>query len=178
MGCDEQKGRQNPAGSKARLQMRKRAQLGRSRHRKFRRFASEPQFYELHHHDSSFAIVTDTGYVSPMVAGIIQDAEAYLFECNHDTEMLRMGAYPWPLKQRILGDTGHLSNEDGANALMSVIGNRTKQIYLGHLSRENNVKELAHLTVDHMMRDHDFAVDHDFYLHDTDPEKATPLIAL
>ena len=83
--------------------------------------ASEPQFYELHHHDSSFAIVTDTGYVSPMVAGIIQDAEAYLFECNHDTEMLRMGAYPWPLKQRILGDTGHLSNEDGANALMSVI---------------------------------------------------------
>ena len=140
--------------------------------------ASEPQFYELHHHDSSFAIVTDTGYVSPMVAGIIQDAEAYLFECNHDTEMLRMGAYPWPLKQRILGDTGHLSNEDGANALMSVIGNRTKQIYLGHLSRENNVKELAHLTVDHMMRDHDFAVDHDFYLHDTDPEKATPLIAL
>ena len=140
--------------------------------------ASEPQFYELHHHDSSFAIVTDTGYVSPMVAGIIQDAEAYLFECNHDPEMLRMGSSPWPLKQRILGDTGHLSNEDGANALMSVIGNRTKQIYLGHLSRENNVKELAHLTVDHMMRDHDFAVDHDFYLHDTDPEKATPLIAL
>ena len=82
------------------------------------------------------------------------------------------------VKQRILGDTGHLSNEDGANALMSVIGNRTKQIYLGHLSRENNVKELAHLTVDHMMRGHDFAVDHDFYLHDTDPEKATPLIAL
>lgn len=140
--------------------------------------ACEPQFYELHQGRSSFAIVTDTGYVPKEAEGIIRDAEAYLFECNHDTEMLRMGAYPWPLKQRILGDTGHLSNEDGANALMDVIGNDTKQIYLGHLSRENNVKELAHLTVDHIMRDHDFAVDHDFVLHDTDPEKATPLTEL
>ncbi len=140
--------------------------------------ARQPQFYEMHHDGKSFAIVTDTGYVSPRVEGIIKDADAYLFECNHDVEMLRMGMYPWPLKQRILSDTGHLSNEDGANALMDVIGNHTKKIYLGHLSRENNVKELAHLTVDHIMRAHDLAVDHDFYLYDTDPEQATSLAEL
>src|SRR5699024_590130 len=52
--------------------------------------AAEPQFYELHHKKSSFAIVTDTGYVSENIARVIKDAEAYLFECNHDTEMLRM----------------------------------------------------------------------------------------
>ena len=61
---------------------------------------------------------------------------------------------------------------------MDVIGNHTKKIYLGHLSRENNVKELAHLTVDHIMRAHDLAVDHDFYLYDTDPEQATSLAEL
>jgi len=48
---------------------------------------------------------------------------------------LRMGAYPWHLKQRILGDKGHLSNEDGALALAEMIGDRTKRIYLGHLSK-------------------------------------------
>ena len=86
-----------------------------------------------------------------------------------------MGAYPWSLKQRILGDQGHLSNEDGAQALIDVMGNRTKKIYLGHLSRENNMKELAHLTVEMIMKGQDVAVGQDFALLDTDPECATPL---
>jgi phosphoribosyl 1,2-cyclic phosphodiesterase len=74
-----------------------------------------------------------------------------------------------------MGDHGHLSNEDGANALMDVIGNRTKKIYLGHLSLHNNIKELAHLTVSSMMQNHDLAVGHDFEILDTDHEKADPL---
>ncbi|MEE6666590.1 MBL fold metallo-hydrolase [Pediococcus acidilactici] len=137
--------------------------------------AAEPQFYEFHHAGKSFVILTDTGYVSDRVAGTIRNADGYLFEVNHDTEMLRMGGYPWPLKQRIMGDHGHLSNEDGANALMDVIGNRTKKIYLGHLSLHNNMKELAHLTVSSMMQNHDLAVGHDFEILDTDHEKADPL---
>ena len=140
--------------------------------------AAAPQFYEVHHRDHGFAIVTDTGYVSERVAGVILDADGYLIECNHDPEMLRMGAYPWALKQRILSDTGHLSNADGAMALMSVVGNRTKHVYLGHRSKENNVKELAHLTVATMMKQHDFGVDHDFALLDTDPDQATPLTVI
>lgn len=137
--------------------------------------AVDPQFYEVHYNNKSFAIITDTGYVSDRVRGTISDADGYLFECNHDVEMLRMGGYPWPLKQRILSDTGHLSNEDGANGLMAALGHRTKKIYLGHLSRENNVKELAHMTVQTIMQGHDLAVDHDFALLDTDPAAATPL---
>ena len=84
--------------------------------------ATDPQFYEVHYAGKSFAIVTDTGYVSDRVKGIVENADGYLFECNHDTEMLRAGIYPWSLKQRILSDQGHLSNEDSANALMSVLG--------------------------------------------------------
>ncbi|GAF41512.1 Zn-dependent hydrolase [Agrilactobacillus composti DSM 18527 = JCM 14202] len=140
--------------------------------------AIAPQFYEFHHNGRSFVILTDTGYVSEQVAGVIKNANGYLFECNHDVEMLRAGWYPWPLKQRILGDKGHLSNEDGGNALMDVIGNATKRIYLGHLSQENNVKELAHLTIAQMLEANDFGVDHDFKLLDTDPAVADPLVSI
>ena len=140
--------------------------------------AAAPQFYQFHHNNKSFVILTDTGYVSENVQGTISDADAYLFECNHDIEMLRMGGYPWSLKQRILGDKGHLSNEDGADALMNVMGNRTKKIFLGHLSKDNNMKELAHLTVESTMKEHDLAVGSDFNVFDTDPEKATKLVIL
>ena len=61
---------------------------------------------------------------------------------HHDLEMLRMGPYPWSLKQRILGDRGHLSNEDGALVMADILTDNTKRVYLGHLSKENNLKEL------------------------------------
>lgn len=140
--------------------------------------AADPQFYKFHHNGKDFVILTDTGYVSDRVEQTIKNADGYLFECNHDIEMLRNGMYPWPLKQRILGEKGHLSNDDGAHALMSVLGNNTKQIYLGHLSPENNTKTVAHQAVEKIMEDNDFAVGSDFLIHDTDPKVADPLISL
>ena len=141
--------------------------------------AAEPQFYQVHHDNKALCILTDTGYVSDRVAGTIKDADAFLMECNHDTEMLLEGQrYSWSLKQRILGDEGHLSNEDGANALMSVIGRHTKQVFIGHRSHENNTRSLAHLTVASMLTEHDFGVDHDFTLTDAEQETATPFMDL
>ena len=140
--------------------------------------AAAPQFYEFQHNGKTFVILTDTGYVSERLSAQISDADAYLFECNHDVEMLRMGMYPWPLKQRILGDKGHLSNEAGADGLMAVIGNRTKNVFLGHRSLHNNMKELCHLTVASMLKQHDFGVGHDFNLYDTEPDAALPLLSL
>lgn len=140
--------------------------------------AAEPQFYQVHHDNKTFCILTDTGYVSDRVAGTIRDADAYLMECNHDTEMLRMGPYSWPLKQRILGDEGHLSNEEGADALMNVIGRRTKEIFLGHRSQHNNMRSLAHLTVASLMKQHDFGVDQDFRLADAEPEQPSKLMVI
>lgn len=140
--------------------------------------AAAPQFYTFHKDNKSFVMLTDTGYVSDRMRGIISNADAYLFESNHDLEMLRMGRYPWSLKQRILGDKGHLSNDDGALALYDVIGEQTKQIYLGHLSKDNNMKEIARSTVESILREKGTGVGETFYVYDTDPEQATPLFAL
>lgn len=140
--------------------------------------AAAPQFYRFNKDGKSFVVITDTGYVSDHVRGVIADADGYLFESNHDLEMLRMGAYPWSLKQRILGDRGHLSNDDGALVMCDILGDHTKRIYLGHLSRENNLKELAHLTMESVLKEHDHGVDEQFHVYDTDPDKATELFAI
>ncbi|MBU3851196.1 MAG: MBL fold metallo-hydrolase [Candidatus Paralactobacillus gallistercoris] len=140
--------------------------------------AAAPQFYQLHHDDKSFAILTDTGYVSQRVEGIIKDANAYLLECNHDLEMLRMGSYPWTLKQRILSDTGHLSNEDSAQTMIDILGRHTKRIYLGHLSHENNMKSLARLTVTSLLKEAGLGVGDDFKLYDTDPQEPDALFTV
>ena len=65
------------------------------------------------------------------MAGIIENADGYLIESNHDVEILRAGSYPWSTKQRILSDQGHLCNEDGADAMIRTIGNKTKKNLLG-----------------------------------------------
>lgn len=140
--------------------------------------AINPQFYQFHYAGKSFAIVTDTGYLSDRLHGTLANADGYLIETNHDIKMLEMGSYAWSLKQRILGDKGHLSNEDGALAAVELLGQRTKQIYLGHLSKENNQKVLAHLTVEQIMQARDIGVNHDFKLYDTDPDQASPLRAI
>lgn len=140
--------------------------------------AAAPQFYKFNKAGKSFVVLTDTGYCSDRVRGIVKDADAYLIESNHDLQMLRMGAYPWNLKQRILGDKGHLSNEDGALAMKDLLGDRTKRIYLGHLSRENNLKELAHLTMETTLKEYDKGVGEAFRLYDTDPDRATELFAI
>lgn len=137
--------------------------------------AIAPQFYSFHKNDKRFVMLTDTGYVSDSMRGILSNADAYLFESNHDIEMLRMGAYPWHLKQRILGDKGHLSNEDGALALAEIIGNKTKRIYLGHLSKDNNIKELAHMTAESILKEKELDVGGAFSVYDTDPGEPSPL---
>ena len=73
-------------------------------------------------------------------------------------------------------DQGHLCNEDGADAMIRTIGNKTKKIYLGHLSKENNIKELAHMTMENQLARADFGVGTDFKVYDTSPDTATPLI--
>ena len=89
-----------------------------------------------------------------------------------------MGPYSWPLKQRILSDEGHLSNEESAQALLDVIGTNTKQVFLGHRSQHNNIRSLAHLTVATILEQHDLGVDQDFNLKDAEPDQPSKLLAL
>ncbi len=101
------------------------------------------------------SIITDTGYVSDQMKGIIKESDCLVFESNHDVDMLRMGRYPWVTKQRILSDVGHVSNEDAAHAMRDVITDRTKRIYLSHLSTDNNIKELAKMSVEQVLNQYD-----------------------
>lgn len=140
--------------------------------------AAAPQFYRFMKDDKSLVMLTDTGYVSDRMLGIIGNADAYLIETNHDVEILRAGSYSWNLKQRILSDKGHLCNEDGADAMIRALGNRTKRIYLGHLSKENNIKELAHMTMVNQLAQSGLGVGVDFQVYDTSPDTATPLVRI
>lgn len=99
--------------------------------------------YIVNNGDKSVVYVTDTGYINKKYFDILSNRNIYIFESNHDIEMLNNGRYPFELRQRILSDKGHLSNYDSAKYLASFIGNNTKKIILAHLSEENNTEELA-----------------------------------
>lgn len=140
--------------------------------------AAEPMFYVFHHEGKKLVLITDTGYVSDRMKGTIANADAYLFESNHDVSMLRMGRYPWNIKRRILSDVGHVSNEDAAFAMSDVVGDNTKRIYLAHLSMDNNMKDLARMAVTQTLESKGIIVGEQFSLYDTDPKIPTPLTAV
>ncbi|RPF51104.1 MBL fold metallo-hydrolase [Aquisalibacillus elongatus] len=137
--------------------------------------AIDPMFYVFHHEGKKVSMLTDTGYVSDRMKKTVGNSDAILFEANHDVGMLQMGGYPWNIKRRILSDKGHVSNEDAAVAMLDVIGNRTKHIYLGHLSQDNNMVDLARMSVEQILKKHDVAVGEQLLLEDTSPVKPTPI---
>lgn len=97
--------------------------------------------------NSSLVYITDTGYINVKYFDSLKNKKTYIFESNHDVEMLMNGKYRYDLKVRILGDRGHLSNEMSSNYLSTFIGDETKYIVLAHLSEENNTEEKAYETL-------------------------------
>ncbi len=89
------------------------------------------------------ALSTDLGYLSEEVRSAIAGCDLVVIESNHDIRMLQNGSYPYPLKRRILSDIGHLSNESCAYVLPELIRKGSTRFVLAHLSRENNLPELA-----------------------------------
>ena len=96
---------------------------------------------------NSMVYVTDTGYINKSNLLKMYNKNLYIFESNHDINMLMTGPYPYILKQRVVSDKGHLSNEMAGNYLKELIGDSTKKIILAHLSETNNTHELAIKTV-------------------------------
>lgn len=92
---------------------------------------------------STLAFATDTGSITDELVSGLEGAELALIEANHDIQMLVSGPYPYFLKQRILSSTGHLSNEDCAKLAKHLAKSGTKDIIIGHLSRENNTPQAA-----------------------------------
>lgn len=92
------------------------------------------------------SVATDIGMVTDTVMDAIHGSDLVLLESNHDVNMLRMGPYPYFLKQRILSDHGHLSNENCAKTAVRLVESGTTRLVLGHLSKENNIPSLAYET--------------------------------
>ena len=91
------------------------------------------------------SIATDLGYMPDSVRVHLQGSDVLLLESNHDIEMLKVGPYPWALKQRIMGRNGHLSNEVACNFIRDDLDSRTSTLILGHLSAQNNHPEIVRL---------------------------------
>ena len=93
------------------------------------------------------AVVTDLGTYDDYTVESLKGMDALMLEANHDINMLQVGPYPYYLKQRILGKRGHLSNELSGKLLSQLMHDNLKAVCLGHLSKENNLVELAYETV-------------------------------
>lgn len=92
------------------------------------------------------ALVTDLGYIPDSIRFHTRGADLLLLESNHDLEMLKVGPYPWPVKQRVMGRHGHLSNDAVAQFIRRDLDPRTRTLVLGHLSEHNNHPDLVRLT--------------------------------
>lgn len=109
--------------------------------------ANEPSGYRIEQDGKSVAVATDLGKYDDYTVENLKNLDAILLEANHDIHMLEVGGYPYYLKQRILGDRGHLSNELSGQLLCDILHDNLKHIMLGHLSKENNYARLAYETV-------------------------------
>lgn len=109
--------------------------------------ANEPSAYRIECDGKKIAIATDLGEYDDTIVANLQGLDGILLEANHDVHMVEVGPYPYPLKQRVLGRRGHLSNELSGRLLCDILHDKLQFIVLGHLSKENNFPELALETV-------------------------------
>ncbi len=89
-------------------------------------------------------ICTDLGHLPDGIFSILATCDLVMLESNHDVGMLQNGAYPYPLKRRILSKFGHLSNDSCAQVTAKLVQGKTSRLYLAHLSAENNMPQLAY----------------------------------
>jgi phosphoribosyl 1,2-cyclic phosphodiesterase len=95
-------------------------------------------------------LVTDLGYLPELVKHHVRDSDALVIESNHDLEMLKVGPYPWHIKQRVMSRTGHLSNDSLSRFLADPEGfdARSRYLVLAHLSENNNNPDVARISAE------------------------------
>lgn len=113
---------------------------------------------------TNICLITDAGHVTDEMRDYIQRARHLIIEANHDEEMVMGGPYPHFLKERILSGTGHLSNRNSAEAIVQNMNEHLQNVWLCHLSEENNHPELARKTVESILRDYGIIAGHDIQL--------------
>ena len=120
--------------------------------------AADPSGFSFSAGGRRVSVITDTGVMTGECFETVWDSDLFVLESNHDVSMLRIGRYPWFLKQRILSDMGHLSNEDAANALVEMLKkaedtgrSKKRMVLLAHLSKENNFPQMALATMENIL---------------------------
>ncbi len=108
--------------------------------------AAEPMAFTFKAHGIKTAVVTDLGYIPEVVKQHVRGCHCLVWESNHDLEMLKVGPYPWFVKQRVMGRQGHLSNLTTARFLTEDFDGSPQVLVLAHLSETNNHPEIVRLT--------------------------------
>lgn len=109
--------------------------------------AMEPVGFNFEKKGRKVSVCTDFGMVTDEIEEGLKNSNAMVLEANHDERILEAGSYPYNLKRRILSDFGHISNENSGKLLAKLWNKNLKQVFLGHLSSENNLPDLALQTV-------------------------------
>ncbi|MDE5717221.1 MAG: MBL fold metallo-hydrolase [Lachnospiraceae bacterium] len=109
--------------------------------------AADPVAYRIDYDGRRIGLITDLGCYNDYTVECLRNLDLLYLEANHDVHMLQVGPYPYYLKQRILGERGHLSNESAGKLLSRLLHDNMQAIVLGHLSKENNLPELAYESV-------------------------------
>ena len=112
--------------------------------------AADPVAFTFRAEGSKVALVTDLGYLPELVKYHLRDSDCLILESNHDLEMLKVGPYPWYVKQRVMSRTGHLSNHSVSEFLADAEGfdARARCLVLAHLSEQNNTPDVARITAE------------------------------
>ncbi|MCP3979530.1 MAG: MBL fold metallo-hydrolase [bacterium] len=105
--------------------------------------AVRPVGFVIHGEGLRIGVATDLGHATRVVVERLRGCDLLMIESNHDSEMLRLGPYPWQLKQRVAGRMGHLSNAEAAAVLRQTAAPGCQAVVLAHLSAHNNTPELA-----------------------------------
>lgn len=139
--------------------------------------AAEPVGYSFSSEDRQVSIVTDTGCVTDPIFEEACKADLLVLEANHDVDMLRIGRYPWFLKQRVLGEQGHLSNETAGELLTKLLkeDKRKRNVLLAHLSRENNFPEMAFQTIKNVLEEQNYYIGKQIQLDTLRRDELSPL---
>lgn len=110
--------------------------------------AIDPVGFTVRVQGVKFSLATDLGYIPDSIRYHLQGSDVVLLESNHDLEMLKVGPYPWPVKQRVMSRVGHLSNDHACDFIGQDLDPRVQTLILGHLSEQNNHPEIVRLMAD------------------------------
>jgi phosphoribosyl 1,2-cyclic phosphodiesterase len=124
--------------------------------------AVDPLGFTLEAEGVKIGHVTDLGYMTELVTQRLRGCDVIVLESNHDLEMLKVGPYPWPLKQRIMGREGHLSNEVAGRFFSEGFDGQARYIVLAHLSESNNHPDIARMVAVESLEPRGFVLEHLF----------------